>query len=183
VDAKPPEGCTYTQGGWGARPQGNNPGTILKNNFASVFPTGIEIGIAGAGGFSAKFTSAKSVDDFLPAAGTPGALAADATNPLTTAGGVFAGQVLALQINVAMSAAGKIPNGPIGDLEICNTGGSLDGKSISDVLADANFVLGGGALGPDYASISDLNNLVTLLNQAFDNCVATDWAKGHLCEP
>jgi hypothetical protein len=183
VDEKPPEGCTYTQGGWGSAPAGNNPGTKLKNNFAAVFPTGIEIGIPGAGGFSLKFTTAKAVENFLPAGGTPDDLAADATNPLTTAAGVFAGQVLALKINVAMSAAGKIPFGPIGDLELCNFGGSLDGKSISDVLADAEFVLGGGALGPDYASISDLNNLVTLLNQGFDNCVATEGALDHLCEP
>jgi hypothetical protein len=183
VDEKPPEGCTYTPGGWGARPQGNNAAAILKNNFGSVFPTGIEIGIAGAGGFSAKFTTAKAVENFLPAGGIPGVLTSDSTNPLTTAAGVFAGHVLALTINVAMSAAGKIPDGPIGDLELCNFGGSLDGKTISQVLADANFVLGGGALGPDYASVSDLNNLLELLNEAFDNCVASEWALGHLCEP
>src|SRR5215831_21344938 len=42
--------CTYTQGGWGAVPQGNNPGTILHNNFSTVFGGFVEVGIPGIPG-------------------------------------------------------------------------------------------------------------------------------------
>src|ERR1043166_7518776 len=40
--------CSYTQGGWGAPPNGNNPAPLLLKNFATVFPSGyVEIGIPG----------------------------------------------------------------------------------------------------------------------------------------
>src|SRR5262245_22533782 len=53
----PPNVCTYTQGGWGAKPNGNNPASLLANNFIAVYPSGVEVGIPGAGGYSMKFTS------------------------------------------------------------------------------------------------------------------------------
>lgn len=182
VETEPVKGCSYTQGGWGSKPSGNNPGMILKNGFATAFPSGIEIGVPGAAGYSLKFTSASAVEKFLPQGGAPGALKADATNPTSrTAAGVFAGQVLALAINVQFSAAGLIGNGPIGSLKLVNSG-QLDGKTIADVLADANQVLGGGVLPYGYTSISQLNDLVTNLNEAFDNCEASSWASGHLAK-
>ena len=63
--------CTYTQGGWGAPPNGGNPGTILANNFATVYPSGfVEVGVPGAAGFSMKFTSAAAIQAYLPAGGS-----------------------------------------------------------------------------------------------------------------
>lgn len=35
---------TYTQGGWGSPPSGNNPGKILQNGFPTVYPLGVSIG-------------------------------------------------------------------------------------------------------------------------------------------
>ena len=53
---------TYTQGGWGAPPNGNNPGALLKANFATVYPSGVTIG----GTKTLKFTSAAAIEA-LPA--------------------------------------------------------------------------------------------------------------------
>jgi hypothetical protein len=173
--------CTFTQGGWGSKPSGNNPGQLLKSNFASVYPGGVEVGIPGAAGFSLRFTSASGIENFLPSGSTPGALNADATNPTSpTSAGVLAGQVLALQLNVDFSAAGVTPVS-LGNLKLCNTGNpALDGETVSDVLAAANHALGGGAL-PYGLSYSGLNDLVTNLNESHDDCEATGWATAHLC--
>jgi len=174
--------CSYTQGGYGANPQGHNPGVLLHTHFPAVYPSGVEVGIPGAGGYSMLFTSASAVTVFLPQGGTPGVLTSDLVNPTTSPAGVFGGQVLTLQINVDFSAAG-IPDEmqcPMGNLVLCDTGTSLDGLTVSQILAIANSVLGGGTLPPGF-TVSTLNDLVTRLNEAFDNCVESDWAKDHLC--
>jgi hypothetical protein len=85
--------CGYTQGGWGADPSGNNPATILLNNFGFVYKNGfVEVGIPGSGGFSIKLTSAAAINAYLPAGNTAKALTADATNPTSTSAGVFGGR-------------------------------------------------------------------------------------------
>ncbi len=174
---------TFTQGGWGSKPCGNNPGKVLANGFAKCYPKGVEIGIAGSGGHSLLFTSAKAIEEFLPTGGTPGKLAKDETNPKDkTAAGVLAGQVLALRLNVDFSAKGLIPGGnsALGTLELKGTGyGSIDGKTVAQVLALAETALGGGAL-PAGLTYSGLNDLVTNLNEAFDDGNASSWAKAHL---
>ena len=171
--------CGYTQGGWGAPPNGYNVGVLLKNNFAAVYPSGVEVGTPGAGGFSMKFTSAKAIENYLPAGGTPGALTADASNPLSSSAGVFGGQVLALQLNVNFGTAGVTAStgGALGNLVLNDPTSPLNGKSVSQILALANTALGGGNAG---VTIADLNILATSLNEAFDNCIANDWAVAHL---
>lgn len=178
----PPGGNTFTQGGWGAKPAGNNPGQLLRANFATVYPAGVEIGIPGAGGFSLKFTSSGAIEAFLPTGSTPGKLAADATNPTgNTAAGVLAGQVLALQLSVDFTAAGVLGSNAIGGFTLCNTGNvALDGQTLSQVLAAANVALGGGAL-PYGLSYSGLNTLITNLNEGFDNGNTSAWAAAHIC--
>jgi uncharacterized repeat protein (TIGR01451 family) len=175
--------CTYTQGGWGSRPSGNNPGSILANNFDDVYLQGyVLVGYTGTGGKSIRFTTAPFVDRYLPASGTPNKLTITYPNPTTTASGVFGGQVLALQLNVDFNAAGIIDgaDGSIGGLRLCNTGTSLDGKTVNEILAAANRALGGGSLPTGY-TYSTLNDLVTHLNEAFDNCNVSTWALEHLC--
>ncbi|HWB01682.1 MAG TPA: SdrD B-like domain-containing protein [Verrucomicrobiales bacterium] len=178
TDSKPPTFCGYTQGGWGAPPCGYNVGSLLKNNFAAVYPSGVEVGIPGGAGFSMKFTSAKAIENYLPAGGTAKALTADATNPTTSASGVFGGQVLALQLNVDFNKAGVIKgSGPIGGLVLNYPGSPLHGKTIDQILALAEIALGGGNAG---VSFSDLNSMITKINEAFDNCKCSDWAEDHL---
>ena len=103
---------TYTQGGWGANPTGNNPAALLASKFATVYPLGyVRIG----GARTLTFTSAAAINVFLPAGGTASTLSASATNPVTSSAGVFAGQVLALQLSVDFSRAGVTKFG-LGDL-------------------------------------------------------------------
>jgi hypothetical protein len=154
-----------TQGGWGAPAHGNNPGTIL-NNYFTAHPGNIVIGGGGcAGAKTLTFANAAAIRAFLPAGGPPRALTASATNPTSSAAGVFAGQVLALQLNVTLSAAGNLPPG-LGDFVL--TSGPAATKTVSQVLADANKALGGCGL-PSYASsISALNDIVDSINNMFD---------------
>jgi hypothetical protein len=152
---------TYTQGGWGASPSGNNPGMILKNNFSKVYPGGsVVIG----GTKKLTFTSASAIAGFLPAGGKPGVLAASATNPSSSAAGVFAGQVLALQLSVDFSNQG-ITTGGLANLKVIS--GSLSGQTIAQVLALANSVIGGGSL-PSGLTLSGLNDIVNAINNNFD---------------
>lgn len=181
TDIKAGDYTSFTQGGWGAVPRGQNPGTVLHNNFAAVYPNGVEIGIGGAG-YSLKFTSAAAVTAFLPQGGTPAALTSDIVNPTSSSAGVFGGQVLALRLNVGFSAAGVTQGlgGALGSLKLTGTGTSLDGQTVDQILAAAETALGGGALPAGY-TIANLNALVTDLNEAFDNgTVVTLWASTHL---
>ena len=169
--------CSYTQGGWGAPPSGTNPGFILSLNFASVYLTGVAVG----GTYTMTFTSAFAIEAYLPAGGTANALTGNLANPTSTSAGVFGGQVLALRLNVDFNDKLIIDgvDGPISSLKLIGTGGSLDGQSVAQILAAAQTALGGGALPSGY-SISSLNSLVSLLNEAFDNCVPSVWAQTHL---
>lgn len=154
---------TVTQGGWGAPPSGNNPGMLLKNNFSIVYPNGVTIG----GNFTIKFTSAAAIQAFLPSGGTASVLTKNYVNPTTrTTAGVFAGQVLALELNVDFSAAGKLPIG-LGVLKVAS--GPLAGYTVNQVLALCNTVLGGntGALPPG-VTVSTLNDVATAINENFD---------------
>ncbi len=173
--------CTYTPGGWGAAPSGGNPGARLANNFATVYPGGVEIGIPGSGGYSLKFTSAAAIEAYLPAGSTPGALNADATNPLSSSAGVLGGHVLALTLNLDFNTAGITPNvsGQIRDLVYTDPSSLLSGKTVGQILAIANTALGGGGLPPG-VSFSTLCGLLTSFNEGFDNCATTPWASTHL---
>jgi len=147
---------TVTQGGWGAPPHGNNPGALLLANFSKVYPNGVRIGCQA--GQSLLFTSAAQIQAFLPQGGTPGVL---------PNAGVFAGQVLALQLNVDFSKAGVLPSGLATDLI---TSGPLTGWTVQQVLNLANSVLGGCTTLPAFGvtSISELNDIVTAINEKYD---------------
>ena len=150
---------TVTQGGWGAPAHGQNPGTILNAYFTNHPGTQFVIGSNAGGCFKDTFTSAAAIRAFLPQGGTPSALTASATNP-TAKTNVFAGQVLALQLNVTILGGGLgsfvLPSGPAA------------GKTVAQVLADANAALGCGTLPSYVSSISDLNDIVDSINEMFD---------------
>jgi hypothetical protein len=160
---------TYTQGGWGASPAGNNPGTLLANNFSKVYgSTGVSIG----GSYKLKFTSASAIDNFLPQGATAGVLGGNATNPTTSAAGVFAGQVLALQLNVDFSNKGILRSG-LANLKIAT--GPLAGQTVTQVLALANQVLGGQTSAlPAGLTVSMLNDIIDAINNNFDGGNSND---------
>ena len=111
-------------------------------------------------------TSARAIQDFLPQGGKPGTLKCWATNPCSTAAGVFAGQVLALRLNVDFSNAGITPRGPGG---VTLTSGPLSGRTVAEVLALAERVPGGEVCAlPCGMSISQLNAIVDGINRKYD---------------
>jgi uncharacterized repeat protein (TIGR01451 family) len=153
---------TFTQGGWGSKPSGGNPGALLVANFGAVYPSGVLIG----GGYTLRFSSAAAVAAFLPAGGPASSLLANGVNATNSGAGVFAGQVLALQLSVDFSRAGVDKRG-LDSLILVS--GPLSGYTVGQVLALANAVLGGNtAVLPVGMKISDLNNVVDQLNQNFD---------------
>ena len=80
---------TYSQDPWGTL---NTPvASLLADNFFAVFPAGgVEIGLSGAAGNSAFFSSTEAVLDYLSTTGSPDALDADLLDPMSTSAGVFA---------------------------------------------------------------------------------------------
>ncbi len=166
ISVEPANLVTVTQGGWGAPPHGNNPGQLLLTNFTKVFGIGMSIGCTS--GNQLQFTSAGAVQAFLPQGGPPGVLTLSVNNPTSrTSAGVFAGQVLALALNVAMSNAGVLPAG-LADAHI--TSGPLAGHTVQFVLDLANNVIGGCSTlqGSGLTSVSQLNDIVDGINQSFD---------------
>jgi hypothetical protein len=156
---------TYTQGGWGSDPNGNNPGQLLKYKFSYVYPGGyVKIGTTYK---YLKFTSAYAIQKFLPATGTANKLTGYATNPTSSPAGVFAGQVLALKLNVDFSNKGILTPG-LANLKLVS--GPLQGKTVNQVLTLAMNVLGGDLSGlPAGLTIAGLNDIVTKINENFDN--------------
>ncbi len=157
----PPPTCSFrtqTQGGWGSRPNGSNPGSLLAANFSAVFGSGVTIG---SGTMTLTFTSATAVRNFLPAGGTPGVLTASGTNVLRSSAGVFAGQVLALTVSAGMSNAGVTASG-LADLPVAS--GPMAGYTVAQVLAMANTALSGGATS---FPVSTLNSVVDAINNNF----------------
>jgi len=152
---------TYTQGGWGNT--NGTPGRLLTSNFSTVYPGGkVVIG----GTYTLTFKSAAAVQAFLPAGGTANVLNASAINPTSSHAGVIAGQLLALQLNVDFSTAG-VNRAGLASLKVQS--GKLAGYTVASVLTLANTVVGGsiGSL-PSGVSLSDLNTVLTNINQNYD---------------
>jgi hypothetical protein len=85
-------------------------------------------------------------------------------NPTSSKGGVFAGNVLALQLNVDFSASGKTRTG-FGELRLAR--GELAGSTVAEVLTLANQVLGTGSGLPAGLSLNELNAIVASINSNF----------------
>ncbi len=186
------EACTFTQGGWGngcPRPQQDNPtstqsGCIRDYYFGDVFGTGgVTIGIPAGSTHGVTWSSASTVEDFLPAGGTPGPLTGDLDDPTDTPAGILAGQILALRLNREYSCAGifnialKSDAGCLGSMmlpESCR--GKFGAMTVDEFLAIADQAVAGIAsvLDPFGADYSDLNDAATCINEYYDNCAGDD---------
>jgi len=160
-----PDSCdlkTFTQGGWGSTPHGNNPGSYLHKNFASAFPNGLVLGCKE--GFSIKLTSAQAVTDFLPCGGKAAVLTQNYTNP-TTIKNVLAGQLAAISLSVGFDKYdANFAGSPLSlELLLINQG-PFAGMTIEAVLIEANKALGGC---PTTYSLSDLVSVLSGLNENF----------------
>ncbi len=145
---------TYTQGGWGSKPSGNNPGMLLAMNFASVYSGGrLVIG----GRHTLTFTSASAIEKYLPAGGPSKVLSGSSIDPKKSAG-VLSAQLLALQLAADFSRAGVLQTG-LGNMVL--QAGPLAGWSVDEVLAMANKVFGGDTSAlPGGMSLSGLTSLL-----------------------
>jgi hypothetical protein len=93
------------------------------------------------------------------------------------------------EASASISGWKGIPNnptlkkGPSEQWIIKDQAAPLNGKSVSDVLADANNALCGNGLPSYVGSFGDLNQLVTALNESFDNCKVSSFATAYLSKP
>jgi hypothetical protein len=203
---KEPNACTYTKGGYGATCQGGNPGCLFDTNYPIVFSGGLTIGIEDNAGpkhdaeWAATAPGPANLKTYLTSAasGANTALTADTDNATSTSGGSLPRQTAALTLNVgfAIGSDNTVGTGNLGSLELCNLvagsvigsftltavqAAALNGQSVSDVLTAANNALGGNGLPSYVGSFGDLNQLVTGLNESFDNCTASAFATANLC--
>ena len=164
-DCTPDGYRTQTQGGWGSKPKGNNPGMYRSMHFDDAFPSGLTVG----GDYTLLLNSSQAVQDFLPSGGTPAALDMDYEDPTNKElKNVFAGQVVALTLSVEFDK-----NDPdfsesdflLEDLVFAE-GTGFEGYTVGEILADANKVLGGGV--SDYGfSLNELNEIIDAVNNSF----------------
>jgi hypothetical protein len=139
----PPPDCgqlrTQTPGGWGAKPEGGNPGTYLYAHFDAAFPAGLTVGSI----YTIRLDEEEDVTAFLPSSGQAKALTQNYVNP-TTLKNTLAGQLVALTLSVtfdqmdpSFGAAGV----QLGQMIIGS--GAFKGWTVSAFLAEANKILGG----------------------------------------
>jgi hypothetical protein len=162
VGLPPGRFTTYTQGGWGAKPAGKNPGRLLADRFAAVCPTGLVVGL----GMTITFTRASDVEAYLPHGGKEAgrSLRRCYTNPKQTPeAGVLAGQTVALKLNVDFSNAGVTRSG-LRYLQV--TQGPLQGLSVAEVLTYCELALGGFRVP---YTCSQLAEAATGINENYDS--------------
>jgi len=168
-------GRTQTMGGWGAPPNGNNPGTYVHANFASAFPNGLTIGCTN----TLKLTSAQKITDFLPSGSTAKALPAGNMVDNVAYKNVLAGQLVAATLSIGFDIANPnfSPASITLDNQIINNG-DFAGKTVGFLVTEANNKIGGCA---SVYSFSQLNDALTMVNE---NYVGGTINNGNLeCEP
>jgi uncharacterized repeat protein (TIGR01451 family) len=192
---------TQTQGGWGSRANGNNPGVYRDANFANAFPNGLTIGCST--GFTIKFNTSAAIKDFLPQGGSPAQLTASyvmggAGNPVQNLGNVFAGQVLALSLSVGFDLYDANFGGSTtnlkdlilksGNYKCTNDGkeetftiaNAFNGWTVAKLLEEANKALGGCMTS---YNIGELNSAVDAVNNAFVDGTKDCGKSFLLCSP
>lgn len=183
AEDQPRQFCSFTPGGFQG---GGEPGQLMDENFATIFSDDLIIGVFDGDGtqhhlrFTGNETGLAAIKQFLtsPSLGPSGPLPSDQTNPTATPGGHLPVGTVALTLNIGFSGVGGVPAG-FGDLVLVDTGTSLDGATVSQILAIVNEALAGNGLPVGY-TFSDLNDLVTNLNESFSDCHEGAWATQHL---
>jgi hypothetical protein len=156
---------TQTQGGWGATPHGNNPGSYLHSHFAAAFPTGLIVGCT----YKLTFTSAQAITDYLPGGGPAAVLTANRTNPVNLKNNL-ASQLVTLTLSIQFDASDPNFSGSsvlLGNLLVGS--GPFKGMKLKDIVAEGNKVLGGC---PSNYTASQLVDVLTAINENFDDGTA-----------
>jgi len=151
---------TQTQGGWGSRANGNNPGTYRDANFEDAFPEGLVIGCE----YTLTLTSSAAVEAFLPNGGPVKVLDEDLVDP-TNFRTVLAGQLVAATLSIGFDAADESFSESIANLgDYTLSSGPMGGLSVSEVIAEANAFIGG--CETNYSG-SELNTALTAINESY----------------
>ncbi len=149
---------TYTPGGWGANPAGENGGTYLFNNFDLAFPQGIILGILSSGKV-VIFTTKEAINGYLPSGGVPSAVNTTYINPESRdLRNELVNQLLAAKLNVEFDlydpdfapATGNLIN-----LELVWGVSPLDGYTVAEIINIADNVLSGIELNYTPSSVTD----------------------------
>ena len=161
---------THTTKQWGKRPRNNNAGAYRNSNFNAAFPGGLTVGCST--GYTLELTSANAVKKFLPSGrGCPAILACDYTNPGRSYRNSFAGEVVALTLNIGFDSYDEDfgwADFALADQEIAY--GCFSGWTVQELLDEANAKLGGCSSS---FSLSQLNYAVTKVNKNFVGCKRT----------
>ncbi len=141
----PPTDCgqlhTQTPGGWGAEPNGNNPGTYLHQNFDQAFPNGLMVGCAT--GNWIHMTTAQAITNLLPTGGKAAVLNTSATDPQKIKN-VLVGHLIALTLSVGFDLTDvDFGDGGTNLQQMIIADGTFQGWSVQAFLTEANRVLGG----------------------------------------
>ena len=157
-------GCFFTENqcGWGHSWHWCYHNDFLTGYFDDVYGNdGVTIG----GDKSLHFTTARAIKSFLPQNGQDRVLSSSATDPKNDRG-EFAGDVLALQLSVDFSDKG-ITTAFLGMQRIRY--GTLQGKTVREVLDLANQVLGGNTAAlPSGVTFSKLVQVVSKIIENYD---------------
>ncbi len=183
--------CSSSQGGWGG---GGGVAQIFASNYLTVFTNGLTLGIydpassnAAPNGLYWQPNSAglAALQAAVSQGGGSGApITQDAVNPTGTfSAGGLGRQTLALTLNVGFNAAGFLgASNVFGNLVYTNSGDSLNGLNVNQILNVANQALAGLPLPAGY-NFSSLSSIINNLNVAFENCSMSSWAAAHLVAP
>ena len=149
---------TFTPGGWGAPPAGNNPGQLLHDNFDDVYPDNFVVGI----GYTITFTEAEKITDFLPITGgnRGGGLSTNYIDPEPndlSSGKSLAQQTIALKLNIDFNNAGLLGTTDplLKDLYVVDPASHCYGWTVEEVLLAAEEILGGGDSSKDPSITAD----------------------------
>jgi hypothetical protein len=189
-------------------------GTIYNTNYLTAFPSGLTIGNVGFpvndATWSGNATPGRAnLKIYLhsPPGGNSGPLGVDTLNPTSTDGGLLSRRTATLALNIGFNDLFGV-NGTkhnFGSLTLCNLiagstisngdgtwtltaaqAAGLNGKTISQVLADANAALGHPTVpnpvyGTGNGGYANLNILVDALNGSFASCTVSAFATSYLC--
>ena len=176
-----PTHCSYSHTQYLHNGGGNS---ILESNYMASFASGLTIGR----GFTATWDKNQEnlitpahgpayrvFESWLNGGGPSGKLTVNTTNATSTAGGNLAAEIAALTLNVNLIGVGVAPYSGgfsgIGALVYhpSQLPDSLAGLTVTQILATANQILGGGPLPSDY-SYNGLSGLIAQLNQSWTGC-------------
>ena len=162
----PPGDCgqlrTQTPGGWGAEPNGNNPGTYLHAHFGAAFPNGLQIG---CGNNTILLTGAQKITDLLPTGGKAATISGNLIDP-TSIKNVLVGHLVALTLSTTFDAYYE-DFGQAGmqlGYMIIGGNGPFAGKSVNEFMQIANDVIGGCS---NAYTVNQVLEMATLINENY----------------